>query len=142
MVNGSKFVVVETDTGFDRGTVVELVRNDKSNAPYFKLIGGKYVFSILWSNLATLPQQSEVKEEKTINNKTKYRFTPKTYKNGEMDFYRLIDSLPVRPSPEIEHALKKQLFTGQRGHKSELQDLKEAKLSIEMRISYLEGLNS
>lgn len=77
-----------------------------------------------------------------VDNKTKYRFIPKTYYNGEMDFYRLVDSLPVRPAPEIEHALKKQLFTGQRGHKSELQDLKEAKLSIEMRITYLEGLQN
>lgn len=75
-----------------------------------------------------------------LDNKTKYRFIPKPYANGEMDFYRLVDSLPIRPAPEIEHALKKQLFTGQRGHKSELQDLKEAKLSIEMRILYLESL--
>ena len=77
-----------------------------------------------------------------VDNKTKYRFIPKPYENGEMDFYRLVDSLPVRPAPEIEHALKKQLFTGQRGHKSELQDLKEAKLSIEMRISYLEDIEN
>jgi hypothetical protein len=83
--------------------------------------------------------KTEINNKTPLDNKTKYRFIPKTYKNGEMDFYRLIDSLPVRPSPEIEHALKKQLFTGQRGHKSELQDLKEAKLSIEMRILYLEN---
>lgn len=76
-----------------------------------------------------------------VDNKTKYRFVPNTYANGEMDFYRLVESLPVRPAPEVEHALKKLLFTGQRGNKNELQDLKEAKLSIEMRISYLEREN-
>jgi len=81
-------------------------------------------------------------DEKPADNRTKYRFVPKTYANGEMDFYRLMDSLPVRPAPEIEHAVKKLLFTGQRGHKNEIQDLIEANLSIEMRISYLEDVEN
>jgi len=65
VVEGSKFVVVETYIGFDRGTIVELVRNDKTNAPYFKQIGGKFVFSILWSNLAPLPQQRKTTQPQT-----------------------------------------------------------------------------
>ncbi len=76
-----------------------------------------------------------------MNNTTKYRFTPKPYHNGEMDFYRLMDSLQVRPSPEVEHALKKLLFSGARGHKSEIQDLQESVISIEMRLDYLSSLN-
>ena len=137
---GRKFVVVDDHPYFEQGEIVELVKNDCTAIPYFKSIKASTKLACYWSNLAPLPEQSKIKQENAANNKTKYRFTPKVYANGEMDFYRIVDSLPVRPAPEIEHALKKQLFTGQRGHKSELQDLKEAKLSIEMRISYLEGV--
>lgn len=71
---------------------------------------------------------------------SKYQYFPKTYKNGTMDHYRLMDSLPNRPSPEIDHAIKKLCFSGLRGVKSETQDLEEAKQSIEKRIEYLNGI--
>lgn len=53
-----------------------------------------------------------------------------------VDVYRVLNAFPTG-SPEIDHALKKLLAAGKRGAKDELQDLKEAVMSIEARINYL-----
>lgn len=68
--------------------------------------------------------------------KSKYRFIPLVYQDGTLDHYRLMASLPVRLDPALEHAAKKLLFPGQRGAKSELQDLEEVIKSIQVYIDY------
>lgn len=57
-----------------------------------------------------------------------------------VDVYRVLNAFgPL--SPEIDHAVKKLLAPGTRGHKSEKQDLSEAIQSIEARLQYLEAVN-
>ena len=68
--------------------------------------------------------------------KRKYRFTPKTYQDGTLDHYRLMESLPARLPPDLEHAAKKLLFPGQRGAKDELQDLREVIKSVQVYIDF------
>jgi hypothetical protein len=59
-------------------------------------------------------------------------------KDGKMDVYAVIKTYEIC-SPEMQHALKKILFPGIRGVKSEIEDLKEAISSIVDRIEDLEG---
>ena len=55
-----------------------------------------------------------------------------------VDVYRVLNAFgPL--SPEIDHAVKKLLAPGSRGHKDERQDLLEAIQSIEARLQYLEA---
>ena len=55
-----------------------------------------------------------------------------------VDVYRVLNAFgPL--SPEIQHATKKLLAPGTRGHKDERQDLLEAIQSIEARLQYLEA---
>lgn len=57
-----------------------------------------------------------------------------------VDVYRVLNAFgPL--SPEIDHAVKKLLAPGGRGHKDEKQDLLEAIQSIEARLQYLEAVN-
>lgn len=57
-----------------------------------------------------------------------------------VDVYRVLNAFgPL--SPEIDHAVKKLLAPGSRGHKDEKQDLLEAIQSIEARLQYLEAVN-
>lgn len=54
-----------------------------------------------------------------------------------VDVYRVLNAFgPL--SPEVQHAVKKLLAAGSRGHKDEKQDLLEAIQSIEARLKYLE----
>lgn len=58
-----------------------------------------------------------------------------------VDVYRVLNAFgPL--SPEIDHAVKKLLAPGNRGHKDEKQDLLEAIQSIEARLKYLEDSNA
>lgn len=58
-----------------------------------------------------------------------------------VDVYRVLSAFgPL--SPEIDHAVKKLLAPGSRGHKDEKQDLLEAIQSIEARLQYLEAVNA
>ena len=50
-----------------------------------------------------------------------------------VDVYSVLDAYDVR-CPAVQHATKKLLMAGQRGVKSRLQDLKEAKVAIERAI--------
>lgn len=57
-----------------------------------------------------------------------------------VDVYRVLNAFgPL--SPEIDHAVKKLLAPGSRGHKGEKQDLLEAIQSIEARLQYLDAVN-
>ncbi len=76
-------------------------------------------------------------EKKQNKDPNKYAYTPKTYENGTMDHYLLMESLPKQPSSPIDHAIKKLTFAGTRGVKDEVQDLEEALQSINKRINYL-----
>lgn len=56
-----------------------------------------------------------------------------------VDVYRVLNAFgPL--SPEIDHAVKKLLAPGSRGHKDERRDLLEAIQSIEARLQYLEAV--
>jgi hypothetical protein len=58
-----------------------------------------------------------------------------------VDVYRVLNAFgPL--SPEIDHSIKKLLAAGQRGAKSERQDLLEAIQSIEARLQYLEATDA
>lgn len=57
-------------------------------------------------------------------------------KTTHLDVYRVLDSFGVRRST-VQHAVKKLLVTGGRGAKNELQDLLEAKASIERAIEMI-----
>jgi len=74
---------------------------------------------------------------KQNKNPNKYNFIPKTYPDGTMDHYLIIESLPNSISSSIDHAIKKLCYSGTRGVKDEVQDLVEAKISIDKRIKYL-----
>lgn len=88
------------------------------------------LFPLTKENVIVLKDDKQVKS---------YRFVPITYSDGTMDHYRLMDSLPVRLSPEVEHAVKKQLFPGCRGVKSEIEDLEEAIKTLRIRVEFLKN---
>lgn len=53
-----------------------------------------------------------------------------------VDVYRVLDAFDVKPSG-VQHAIKKLLCAGLRGHKDQVSDLQEAKVSIEKAIAFL-----
>jgi len=61
----------------------------------------------------------------------------RTVKGVEIDVYDVLAVWEVS-NPAIQHAIKKLLQPGQRGHKSEIQDLKEALMSVEHGIQLVE----
>jgi len=61
----------------------------------------------------------------------------RTVKGVEIDVYDVLAAWEVS-NPAIQHAIKKLLQPGQRGNKSEIQDLKEALMSIERGIELVE----
>jgi hypothetical protein len=63
-----------------------------------------------------------------------YRELPR--KVSHLDVYRVLDTFGVKRST-VQHAVKKLLVTGIRGAKNELQDLQEAKASIERAIEMI-----
>jgi len=60
----------------------------------------------------------------------------KTIKGVTMDVYDVLRAFEVT-SPPIQHAVKKLLMPGNRGHKDQLQDIQEALQSIQREIEYL-----
>lgn len=60
----------------------------------------------------------------------------KTIKGVTMDVYDVLRAFEVT-SPPIQHAVKKLLMPGNRGHKDQLQDVQEAMQSIQREIEYL-----
>ena len=63
------------------------------------------------------------------------------YSTGEcvVDVYRVLRAFETN-SPQIDHAIKKLLAPGGRGHKDRQTDLREAILSIEAELEYLQDL--
>lgn len=60
----------------------------------------------------------------------------KTIKGVTIDIYDVLRAFEVT-SPPIQHAVKKLLMPGNRGHKDQLQDVQEALQSIQREIEYL-----
>ena len=60
----------------------------------------------------------------------------KTIKGVTVDVYDVLRAFEVA-SPPIQHAVKKLLMPGNRGHKDQLQDVQEAMQSIQREIEYL-----
>lgn len=58
-------------------------------------------------------------------------------KVSHLDVYRVLDSFGVKRST-VQHAIKKLLVTGGRGSKNEVQDLLEAKASIERALEMIQ----
>ena len=73
------------------------------------------------------------RSSKKVEKVSKYDFEI-TGKNNTgkctVDVYRILSALPERLDPEIEHAVKKLLFAGCRGHKDKSADIHEAAISI------------
>jgi hypothetical protein len=63
----------------------------------------------------------------------------KTIKGVTMDVYDVLRAFEVT-SPAIQHAVKKLLMPGVRGHKDQLQDVQEAAQSIQREIEYLTSI--
>ena len=77
-------------------------------------------------------------EQKAADQDNKYNKEIINIINGRMktvtvDVYDIIDSFGVT-CPALQHAIKKILFAGERGHKDKKQDLKEALQSISRAI--------
>ncbi len=58
-------------------------------------------------------------------------------KVSHLDVYRVLDAFEVKRSP-VQHAVKKLLVTGDRGVKTELEDLIEARNSLNRAIEMIE----
>jgi len=63
----------------------------------------------------------------------------KTIKGVTMDVYDVLRAFEVT-SPPIQHAVKKLLMPGNRGHKDQLQDVQEAAQSIQREIEHLTSI--
>jgi len=63
----------------------------------------------------------------------------KTIKGVTFDVYDVLRAFEVT-SPAIQHAVKKLLMPGVRGHKDQLQDVQEAAQSIQREIEYLTSI--
>lgn len=69
-------------------------------------------------------------EDERVEKRNKYT---RTIKGVDVDVYDILDAYDVK-NQATAHALKKLLMNGERGHKSLLQDLEEAKFSIDRAI--------
>lgn len=74
--------------------------------------------------------EESIKTNLRSNNKSKYI---RTLKGVEVDVYDVLKAFNVK-CPAMQHALKKMLCSGLRGHKDTLQDKHEAIQSIERSI--------
>ena len=63
----------------------------------------------------------------------------RTIKGVTIDIYDVLRAFEVT-SPFIQHAVKKLLMPGTRGHKDQLQDVQEAAQSIQIEIEYLTSI--
>jgi hypothetical protein len=68
---------------------------------------------------------------------SKYHKTIGRDAKGKSDVYDILEAFNVR-CPAVQHAVKKLLMPGQRGEKSAIDDLREAKASIERAINMQE----
>lgn len=119
-----------------RGSMAELYRHLHA--------GHRYAEILIYGD--TAPTNVDVSEitftepykwEKKVEDKPPSVYH-KLFKGSWIDVYIVLRIFNVQHH-EIGHAIKKLLMPGQRHGKSELQDLKEAVLSIQRRIAFLEG---
>lgn len=121
---GDVFKVV-TDTRnryYSKGDRVVLEDDDDSLCPYF--ISPKYNHQIV-VNLEHIVKIEE--------NNNKY---DRNIKGVNIDVYDILVAWVVK-CPATQHAIKKLLMPGQRGHKDKKKDLQEAKQAIERAIELL-----
>lgn len=87
---------------------------------------------IQWIDKVSAPVEAPVKpqEETSPSCGTKYQ---RKVKDSLVDVYDVLWGFGVQ-CPATQHAIKKLLCPGQRGHKSKLDDLKEARSSIDRAI--------
>lgn len=157
---GDKFVVVH-ETYAKEGEVVTLYYDDETTRPMFECKRGD--FYLRWSELAPAPQKTAVElqaEEVGIPELVQYveeidtspervekheeveQVQPNKYqrtiKGVTVDVYDVLDAFGVTCQAR-GHAIKKLLMAGQRGHKDEAQDLREAVQATERSIELVKG---
>lgn len=126
---------VTEQTTFSVGSVVELYRDDGSEAPLFKLVSG-------W----TTHNVADGKEGETVG--SKYSRTIRgTDADGNraavtVDVYDVLEAFGVT-DPALQHLVKKALAAGDRGHKSAAEDRREiidsARRSLELELQRQEA---
>lgn len=77
--------------------------------------------------------EKEVPELKDVRNKYDVQIVGKDGVKTYVDVYRVLNAFDVRDAA-TQHAIKKLLAAGKRGHKDYVQDLKEAIASVELAI--------
>ena len=84
--------------------------------------------------------EKEVPELKDVRNKYDVQIVGKDGVKTTVDVYRVLNAFDVHDAA-TQHAIKKLLAAGKRGHKDCVQDLKEAIASIELAILEWEQTN-
>lgn len=121
---GDVFTVISRgNSWYSKGDRVVLDMDDDSFCPYFISPKHDHRISIDLDHLEKI-------EEK--NNKY-----ARNVKGVDIDIYDILVAWEVT-CPATQHAIKKLLMPGQRGHKDNLKDLQEAKQSVERAIELLE----
>lgn len=146
---GDEFVVVSNDFLFKDGEVIYLYEDDESTSPLFENERGVQHY-MYWHELAPAPQKTAIElqaEEVGIAEPVQYvadveRVQPNKYqrtiKGVTVDIYDVLDAFGVTCQAR-GHAIKKLLMAGQRGHKDEAQDLREAVQAIERSIELVKS---
>ena len=84
--------------------------------------------------------EKEVPELSDVRNKYDVQIVGKDGVKTTVDVYRVLNAFEVHDAA-TQHAIKKLLAAGKRGHKDYVQDLKEAIASIELSIFEWEQTN-
>ena len=163
---GDEFVVVDSEHyHFSKGEVVTLAEDDGTDCPLFLGEGSEKLISMRWFRLAPIQPKTAIElqaEEVGIpepvqewpedrvdivgqngNDGLHYdAVTTNKYqriiKGVTIDVYDVLAAFGVNCQAR-GHAIKKLLMAGQRGHKDEAQDLREAMQAIERSIQLTEG---
>ena len=120
---GDVFTVISNGNCYvSRGDRLVLEDDDGSECPYFLSPKYKHKIGVALSRL-----------EKIEENNNKYA---RNVKGVDIDIYDVLFAWKV-DCPATQHAIKKLLMPGQRGHKDKKKDLQEAKQAIERAIELL-----
>ena len=110
---------------FSVGSVVNMCKHDE-----IVYTSNQYVEAI----------EKEVPDLKDVRNKYDVQIVGKDGVKTTVDVYRVLNAFDVHDAA-TQHAIKKLLAAGKRGHKDYVQDLKEAIASIELAINEWEQTN-
>jgi hypothetical protein len=124
---GDRFKVKSIRGSFTKDSKIELLRDDKTDCPLFKLIVGHCHYN---STDAVPEAYTYLDNIEKIEDTNKYA---RTIHEVEVDVYDVLVAWNVT-CPATQHAIKKLLMPGQRGSKDKLQDLQEAEQAIERAI--------